>query len=80
MTLRRQPERCETVEVTLDGALVTQAVALGLDPPRILENALRSHVVAEQGRRWLEENAEAIRLSNEELAKNGLWCADHRLF
>ncbi len=34
----------------------------------------------EEARRWLAENAEAIRLSNEEIERNGLWCDDYRLF
>ena len=34
----------------------------------------------EKAQRWREANADAIRLSNEELERNGLWCDEHRLF
>jgi post-segregation antitoxin (ccd killing protein) len=34
----------------------------------------------ERARRWEEENAEAIRESNEELRRNGLWSDRYRLF
>jgi post-segregation antitoxin (ccd killing protein) len=34
----------------------------------------------EKARRWEEENAEAIRASNEELKRNGLWSDRYRLF
>lgn len=80
MNLRRQPAQREAVEFELDGALVADAKALGLDAAGVMEEALRRSVAAEKARRWREENAEAIRLSNEELAENGLWCDEHRLF
>jgi post-segregation antitoxin (ccd killing protein) len=34
----------------------------------------------EKARRWEEENAEAIHVSNEELKRNGLWSDRYRLF
>ncbi|HZB37662.1 MAG TPA: type II toxin-antitoxin system CcdA family antitoxin [Beijerinckiaceae bacterium] len=34
----------------------------------------------EEARRWEERNAEAIRESNEELRRNGLWSDGYRLF
>lgn len=80
MNLRRQPIQRESVELQLDGALMADAKALGLDATRLMEDALRESVAAEKSRRWREENAEAIRKSNEELGTNGLWCDDHRLF
>lgn len=80
MNLRRQPIQRESVELQLDGALMADAKALGLDSTAVMEDALRQSVAAEKTRRWREENAEAIRKSNEELEKNGLWCDDFRLF
>ena len=80
MSLRRQPAQREAVELQLDGALMADAKALGLDATAVMEEALRKSVAAEKAKRWREENAEAIRLSNEELAENGLWCDEHRLF
>jgi antitoxin CcdA len=80
MNIRRQPVQREAVELQLDGALMADAKALGLDAGAVMEDALRRSVAAEKARRWREENAEAIRLSNEELEANGLWCDEHRLF
>lgn len=80
MNVRRQPVQREAVELQLDGTLMADAKALGLDATSVMEDALRTSVAAERGRRWREENAEAIRLSNEELAKNGLWCDEYRRF
>jgi antitoxin CcdA len=66
--------------LSLDPSLVEEARALDLNLSRSVEDALREKVRQEKARRWREENAEAIRLSNEELERNGLWCDDHRLF
>jgi antitoxin CcdA len=68
------------VNVSLDAALLAEAKALNLNLSRALEEGLRARVKAEQARRWREENAEAIRLSNDELDRNGLWSDGLRLF
>lgn len=59
---------------------MADAKALGLDAPTVMEDALRRSVADERARRWREENAEAIRLSNEQLEQDGLWCDEFRLF
>ena len=66
--------------LSLDPDLIAEARALDLNLSRSVEEALREKVRAEKAKRWREENAEAIRLSNEELERNGLWCDDLRLF
>jgi antitoxin CcdA len=68
------------VNVSLDADLLAEAKALSLNLSRALEEGLRARVKAEQARRWREENAEAIRLSNDELDRNGLWSDGLRLF
>ena len=70
----------KAVNLSLDAELVAEAKALDLNLSRTLEEALRTCVREEKARRWQEENADAIRLSNEELEKNGLWCDECRLF
>ncbi len=70
----------KSVNLSLDAELVAEAKALNLNLSRKLEEALRACVRDEKARRWQEENAEAIRLSNEELEKNGLWSDEYRLF
>ncbi|TDR88104.1 type II toxin-antitoxin system CcdA family antitoxin [Enterovirga rhinocerotis] len=80
MNLRRQPVQREAVELQLDGALMADAKALGLDAAGVMEDALRESVAAEKARRWREENAEAIRRSNERVERDGLWCDEYRRF
>ena len=80
MNLRRQPVQREAVELQLDGALMADAKAFGLDATTVMEEALRRSVTDEKARRWREENAEAIRRSNEQLDRDGLWCDEYRRF
>jgi len=46
---------------------------IGADPPRDGDRD-------ETARLWAEANADAIRASNEELKRNGLWSDGYRLF
>lgn len=71
---------CKPVKLSLDASVVAEAKAPGLNLSRIMEEALRSRIRKEKARRWQADNAGAIRLSNEELGKNGLWSDEHRLF
>jgi antitoxin CcdA len=80
MRMNRPVAARKAVNLSLDAALVAEAKALDLNLSRTLEEALRARVREEKARRWQEDNAEAIRLSNEELERNGLWCDEHRLF
>jgi antitoxin CcdA len=68
------------VNLLLDASVVAEAKALGPNISRIMEEALSSRMREEKARRWQADNAEAIRLSNEELGKYGLWSDEHRLF
>jgi antitoxin CcdA len=70
----------KAVNLSLGADLVAEAKALDLNLSRIMEEALRTRIREEKARRWQEQNAEAIRLSNEELEKNGLWSDEYRLF
>lgn len=70
----------KAVNLSLDVSLVAEAKALDLNLSRTVEHLLRDHICEEKARRWCEDNAEAIRLSNLELEKNGLWCDEYRLF
>lgn len=68
------------VNLTLDAALVADAKALGMNLSRAVEEALRAKVSAEKGRRWAEENREAIKATNARVEREGLWSDDYRLF
>ena len=80
MRMNRPIGSRKAVNLSVDADLVAEAKALDLNLSRTLEEALRTRVREEKARRWQEENVEAIRLSNEELQRNGLWCDEHRLF
>ena len=76
------------IEIEVDAELVARAEHAGLDVPQTVDRALRSALSfkapaardLERARRWREDNAEAIRASNEELERNGLWSDGLRLF
>jgi len=64
----------------VDGALLDDAEALGINLSQAAEEALEQAVAAEKARRWLEENAEAIAFNNARIERVGLWSDDFRLF
>lgn len=73
--------------VAIEPDLIERARALGLDVPKAaeagLEAAIREADAAarkQKERIWLEENAEAIRSSNEWVEKHGLPLEKHRLW
>ncbi|MFD2649039.1 type II toxin-antitoxin system CcdA family antitoxin [Devosia albogilva] len=66
--------------LTIDQNLLTEARALKLNVSRAAEAGIAEAVRQEKSRRWQEENAEAIRSSNEWVERNGLPLAKHRPF
>jgi antitoxin CcdA len=78
------------LEVEVDAELAARAEQAGLDVSQTVDRALRSALSfrlrepsaadEERARRWREDNAEALRVSNEELQRNGLWSDGLRLF
>ena len=57
--------------LTLDAQALDEARELDLNVSAIAEAALVKAVAELRHKRWLEENAEAFRLQNEWLEKNG---------
>jgi antitoxin CcdA len=70
----------KAVNLNVDEALLANARSEGINLSAALEEKLRSDVARIEIERWKRENAEAIRESNEELARNGLWSDGLRLF
>ena len=60
--------------------LVEEARALGVDPAHLTSDDLRDAVMEARREQWQRENAEAIRLNNEQVERDGLWCDAYRLF
>ncbi len=69
-----------SVNVSIDGALVDDARALGIPLSATLDAALRERVKVERDRRWREENRAGIEEYNAMLDRHGVFSDDLRLF
>ncbi|MCA1968197.1 MAG: type II toxin-antitoxin system CcdA family antitoxin [Rhizobium sp.] len=67
-------------DLTVSEALIAEAEALGLDVAGAAEQGIALAIKAEKERRWKIENAEAIKASNDYVAKHGLPLAKYRMF
>jgi antitoxin CcdA len=70
----------KAANLSLNSELLSQARDLDINLSRAAEDGIAKAVKAERERRWLEENAEAIRAENDYIEKNGLPLAKYRLF
>jgi antitoxin CcdA len=70
----------KAVNLSIDGMLLEEARAENIKLSAVAEKALKAELVGIRIERWKRENAEAIRESNEELQRNGLWSDGLRLF
>lgn len=66
--------------LAIDSERLTQAHELDINLSRAAEDGIAKAVKAERGRRWLEENAEAIKAHNEYIEKYGLPLEEYRTF
>jgi antitoxin CcdA len=64
------------VNVNVNSDLVAKAKALGLNLSETLETRLAELVKLAEEQKWLEENAEAIRLYNERIESGGFLLTD----
>ena len=67
-------------DLTVSDALIAEAEALGVDIKGAAEKGIALAIKAEKERRWKIENAEAIKASNDYVAKHGLPLAKYRMF
>ena len=70
----------KAANLSLDAELIASARDLDINISRAAEDGLARAIKAERERRWLEENAEAIRQENEYVEKHGLPFAKYRQF
>lgn len=70
----------KAANLSLDSELLTLARELDINLSRAAEDGIAKAVKAERERRWLEENAEAIKAHNEYFAEHGLPLAKYRQF
>ncbi|NDV02864.1 type II toxin-antitoxin system CcdA family antitoxin [Pseudoroseicyclus tamaricis] len=69
-----------STSIRLDGLLVDEAEALGVDPGKAAEDGLRRAVRAARAEAWRQENAAAIEDFNAWVEENPLPLESHRLF
>ena len=74
--LKDRPAKKRAVNLFVDVELLEEARRLRINISETLERRLRTIVKAEQERRWLEENREAIEAYNRRVAEYGL-LSDH---
>lgn len=72
------PKRATNVSIRSD--LLTAAREAGVNLSATLERALTEELAASRGKKWREENREAIRAYNEHVEKNGTFADDMRSF
>ncbi len=66
--------------LSLDGALLEEAKALGINISRSAEAGIAEAVNRSKEEKWLQENASALASSNAYVEANGLPLARHRQF
>ncbi|MBR9824452.1 MAG: type II toxin-antitoxin system CcdA family antitoxin [Alphaproteobacteria bacterium] len=67
-----QPPRRKRVNLTVREDILQDAKDLGLNASRAAEAGIEEAVREEKGRRWKEENREAIEAHNERIRREGL--------
>ena len=72
---RRKP-----TNLSLDGNLLDEARSLQVNLSRAAESGIRDEVRRARAEAWQVENAEALRSSNDLVARTGLPLGDHRQF
>jgi antitoxin CcdA len=67
-----RPVRKRAVNLFVDVNLLDDAKSLRINISEVLERRLRMIVSAERGRKWLDDNREAIEAYNRRVAEHGL--------
>lgn len=71
--------KCETpahrkrIELTVREDVISQAQALDINVSRAAEAGIEAALKAEKSRRWLEDNADAIRAHNDRVEREGMF-------
>tara|TARA_R110000744_G_scaffold125730_11_gene231702 strand:- start:5874 stop:6143 length:270 start_codon:yes stop_codon:yes gene_type:complete len=66
------PTNRQRVNLTVREDVMSEAQALGINISRAAEVGIEAALKAEQSRRWLEENADAIKAHNERVVREGM--------
>ena len=68
------------INVSLDGALVDEARALGINLSQACERGIAEQLAQTRAERWVVENREALASSNAHVEARGLPLVDQRQF
>ena len=74
--MRTRQSKKRAVNLFVDAELLEEARRMNINLSENLEQRLRGLIRAEQERRWLEENQEAIAQYNRRVAEHGLLSDD----
>ncbi len=80
MLARNETASRKAANLSIDANVLADAKSLDINVSRAAETGIAEAVRAEKGRRWLEENREALESSNAWVEKNGLPLAKYRRF
>jgi antitoxin CcdA len=80
MLAKNETAARRAANLSIDAAVLADAKALDINVSRAAESGIAEAVRAEKGRRWLEENREALESSNAWVEKHGLPLAKYRQF
>jgi Post-segregation antitoxin (ccd killing mechanism protein) encoded by the F plasmid len=64
------------LNLSVRGDLIDRARRAGLNLSRVFEDSLSQRLREEEGRRWLEENREAIEHHRKRIERDGPWNKD----
>lgn len=64
--------------VSINGELLADARAFGINISAVLERSLTDVVRQHRAEQWLRENREAIKAYNKFVEENGIWCDEYR--
>jgi antitoxin CcdA len=62
------------LNLLVEAKLLEDAKSAGINFSALIDKALRQEIA----KRWADENAEAIKLYNERIEKEGVWLDEHR--
>ena len=66
------PTNRQRVNLTVREDVMSEAQALNINISRAAEAGIEAALKAEKSRRWLEDNADAIKAHNERIAREGM--------
>lgn len=61
------------LNVTVRGDLIDRARRAGFNLSRVFEESLIQRLREEEGRRWLDENSDAIKHHRQRIEREGMW-------